>query len=97
MKKLSESEIKNKLKDLNGEWLLQPNTISREFKFENFIIAFSFMTSVAILVEKVNHHPNWENVYNKVTITLTTHDVNGISEKDFDLAEKIDNIYSNYK
>ena len=63
--------------------------------FDDFVRAFGFMTSVAIVAEKANHHPNWENVYNRVKIALSTHDSGGLTQKDFDLAAKIDEVYSN--
>ena len=56
------------------------------FKFSDFKIAFSFMTSIAMKAEQINHHPEWENIYNKVKITLTTHDVGGVSKLDYDMA-----------
>ena len=60
--------------------------------FKNFIQAFSFMTSVALIAEKLDHHPNWKNVYNKVTIALNTHDADGLTKKDFKLAKEIDQV-----
>ena len=68
----------------------------RKFAFKDFVTAFSFMTSIALLAEQINHHPDWSNVYNKVTIKLSTHDVGGLSERDFELAKLIDNIYLNF-
>jgi len=67
--------------------------VFKEFKFTDFKSAFSFMTSIALKSEEAGHHPEWFNVYNKVKITLTTHDVNGLSEKDIILAKFIDNQY----
>ena len=66
--------------------------LSREFRFKDFREAFGFMTQVAMLAEKLDHHPEWSNVYNKVNITLTTHDVGGISDRDIKMAEMIDLI-----
>ena len=66
--------------------------LSREFRFKDFREAFGFMTQVALLAEKLDHHPEWSNVYNKVNITLTTHDVGGISERDIKMAEMIDQL-----
>ena len=66
------------------------------FKFNDFKQAFSFMTSVALKAEQTNHHPEWENVYNKVKITLTTHDVGGISKLDYDLAVFADACFKNF-
>ena len=68
--------------------------ISRQFKFKNFNAAFGFMTRCALEAEKADHHPEWSNVYNKVDIRLTTHDAGGLSQRDFDLAAKIDRIAS---
>ena len=69
-------------------------TIQREFKFENFNQAFGFMTQVALAAEKHDHHPEWSNVYNRVTITLTTHDAAGLSAKDVELAKIADNAFA---
>ena len=66
------------------------------FKFEDFKQAFSFMTSIAMKAEQINHHPEWENVYNKVTITLTTHDVGGVSELDYNMAIFAEKCFKNY-
>ena len=66
------------------------------FKFSDFKKAFSFMTSIAMKAEQINHHPEWENVYNKVTITLTTHDVGGVSELDHKMAMFAEDCFKNY-
>ena len=66
------------------------------FKFGDFKQAFSFMTSIAMKAEQINHHPEWENVYNKVTITLTTHDVGGVSKLDYEMAVFAENCFKNY-
>ncbi|MHA6722042.1 4a-hydroxytetrahydrobiopterin dehydratase [Sphingomonas sp. RS2018] len=66
------------------------DAIGRSFTFENFSEAFAFMTQVALLAEKADHHPEWSNVYNRVDIVLTTHDAGGLSSRDVDLANKID-------
>ena len=74
-------------------WNEANNTLHKKFEFENFIEAFAFMTKVAFTAEKMNHHPEWKNVYNKVDITLTTHDKgNTVTQKDRDLAKAIDNL-----
>ncbi len=67
-------------------WAVSNDKLHKEFKFENFVQAFGFMSMVAIHAEKNNHHPEWFNVYNKVTVDLTTHDSGGITEKDISLA-----------
>ncbi len=69
------------------------DAVTKEFKFSNFQNAFAFMTAIALKAEEIGHHPEWFNVYNKVVITLTTHDVNGLSEKDVTLGQFIDNEY----
>jgi 4a-hydroxytetrahydrobiopterin dehydratase len=75
-------------------WKEENNQLKRNFEFTNFVEAFSFMTKVAFAAEKMNHHPNWSNAYNKVEIALFTHDAKDtITEKDRKLAEAIDVIY----
>ncbi len=74
-------------------WIEKDNKLVAEFQFKDFIEAFSFMTKVAILAEKQNHHPEWSNVWNKVTIQLSTHDAgNIVTEKDHRLAKAISTI-----
>ena len=74
-------------------WKEENNKLVQEFKFKDFVEAFGFMTKVAIEAEKMSHHPSWSNVYNTVTIELTTHDEgNTITEKDRKLAAKIDQL-----
>ncbi|MEP3431434.1 MAG: 4a-hydroxytetrahydrobiopterin dehydratase [Roseibium sp.] len=77
-----------------SEWSLVDgrDAISKSFKFKDFIQAFGFMTQVALIAEKMNHHPEWFNVYRSVDITLSTHDVGGLSELDLKLARKIDTV-----
>jgi 4a-hydroxytetrahydrobiopterin dehydratase len=69
------------------------DAITRSFTFKNFSAAFGFMTRVAMLAEKMNHHPEWANVYNRVDVTLTTHDTGGVSERDLKMAQIMDMIY----
>jgi len=90
-KKLSSSERHDSLKKLSG-WVESEDgkSISKSFQFRSFMEAFSFMTHAALAAEKMNHHPEWTNVYNKVHITLTTHDCDGLSAKDISLAQVID-------
>lgn len=92
MKKLIESEIDSKLNSTLENWKVESNKLVREYSFKDFIEAFGFMTKVALLAQQANHHPEWSNVYNKVKIQVTTHDAGGITEKDFDLAIKIENL-----
>lgn len=90
-KKLSEQEIQAALGRLS-QWRLQHGKFHRELSFDSFVEAFGFMTRVALQAEKMNHHPELYNVYNKVTIDLSTHDVGGLSHFDVELAEKIDGL-----
>ena len=92
-KKASPTEIETQLKSLKN-WKIVSEKLHQEIQFKDFKEAFSFMTKVAEEAEKMNHHPEWFNVYNKVRIDLTTHDAGGISEKDFELARKIDTFLS---
>lgn len=87
--KMSDEEINKRIRDLPG-WSMQDGKLSREFHFANFVDAFGFMTRSAMVAEKSNHHPEWFNVYNKVTVQLTTHEAGGITERDFALAETMD-------
>ena len=92
MKRLNDTEILRRMQTIDASWVLKGKFIHREIIFKDFIDAFSFMTKVAILAEKSNHHPNWKNVYNKVNIALNTHEADGLTEKDFELAMKIDRL-----
>jgi 4a-hydroxytetrahydrobiopterin dehydratase len=94
---LNKQEVESKLNEISEEWVLNNNCIQRALVFKDFVEAFSFMTSAAILSEKLNHHPNWENVYNKVTITLSTHDAGGLTDLDFKLAKAMDVVFAKYK
>ena len=89
---------KQKLEEING-WELTSDgreAFSKLFKFADFKQAFSFMTSLAMKAEQINHHPEWENVYNKVKITLTTHDKGGITELDYDMALFAESSFKNF-
>ncbi len=80
-----------------NNWKEQANMLSRNFTFQDFTEAFAFMAQVAFVAEKLNHHPNWTNIYNQVEIHLTTHDAgNVVTEKDYELAKFIDQIYKKY-
>ncbi len=75
-------------------WEQKDNQLYRKFVFNNFIDAFAFMTKVAILAEKANHHPTWSNTWNRVEIWLSTHDAgNVVTDKDLDLSKAIDNLF----
>ncbi|XP_012061948.1 PREDICTED: probable pterin-4-alpha-carbinolamine dehydratase [Atta cephalotes] len=95
MSKLSLEEREQNLSSLLSKgWTVQENrdAIYKEFVFKNFNEAFGFMTRVALQAEKMDHHPEWFNVYNKVNITLSSHDVNGLSQRDIKLATFIDKV-----
>ena len=90
MKKLSKTEVTNKLKKLSGWKLMKGrNAITKTFKFKNFTEAFGWMTSMALYAEKKDHHPEWFNVYSTVEVTLSTHDAGGITNLDMDMAREM--------
>lgn len=86
--KLTDKEITTAIAKL-PEWKVVDSKLNRAFKFNSFVDAFTFMTKVAFAADKMEHHPEFFNVYNRVVIDLTTHDVDGISNLDIELAEKI--------
>ncbi len=93
--KLEKHVLDAQMKNLHGWTCTRGDlALSKTFSFKNFIDAFGFMTKVALCAERRNHHPEWFNVYNRVDITLTTHDCGGVSEKDIDLAHCIETILS---
>jgi 4a-hydroxytetrahydrobiopterin dehydratase len=85
----SEAEVQPRLVFLPG-WTFHQNALQRSFEFRDFVEAFSFMTKVAMEAERLQHHPDWTNVYNKVLVRLSTHDAGGVTDKDFQLAEIIE-------
>ena len=91
--KLSPQDVAAALADLPA-WALDADGtgITRSFKFADFVAAFGFMTRVALLAEKADHHPEWSNVYNRVEIRLSTHDCGGLSKRDMMLAAKVDGL-----
>jgi 4a-hydroxytetrahydrobiopterin dehydratase len=91
MRKFSGSELKAALSGLSG-WNVVESKLHKEYKFADFIHAFGFMATAALAIEKMGHHPEWFNVYNRVTVDLTTHDAQGITSKDVDLAKLLDEI-----
>ena len=88
-KKLSGNELDEMVRNMKG-WELKDEKLQKSFKFTNFVEAFGFMTRIALEAERMNHHPEWSNVYNNVTIKLSTHDAGGITDYDIKLAEIID-------
>ena len=92
-KKLTDAQIQENLTQVDG-WTIEDGKLHKEFQFDTFVSAFGFMTQLALVAESLNHHPEWFNVYNRVTIELTTHDAGGISELDFQWAKQADAISS---
>ena len=90
MKKLSKTEVTQKLKRLSGWKMVKGrNAITKTFKFKDFIQAFGWMTAMAIYAEKKNNHPEWFNVYSTVVVTLSTHDSGGVTKLDLDMAQEM--------
>ena len=87
--KLSDDQVQSELKSLAG-WTLTDGKLHRSFKFADFIAAWGFMSKVALIAQSIDHHPEWSNVYNTVSVDLSTHDAGGITKLDFELARKID-------
>ncbi len=93
--RLSNEDIEKKLATVVG-FRREGDKLVAEMKFKNFVDAFGFMTSVALVAEKLDHHPDWKNVYNRVSIELTTHDSGGITENDFALATRMVEIAARF-
>jgi 4a-hydroxytetrahydrobiopterin dehydratase len=89
--KMTDAEISAAVAKLN-HWSVAGGKLHREYKFADFVHAFGFMATAAIAIEKMNHHPEWSNVYNRVTVDLSTHDAGGITQKDFDLAALLEGL-----
>lgn len=93
---LSSEDLKGELADLNQglsePWTVEKGKLTKDFQFSDFVSAFGFMTQAAISAEKMNHHPEWFNVYNRVKVELSTHEAGGITERDFSLARKMESI-----
>ena len=89
--KLSDAEISAALASLPG-WTVKTGKLHREFLFQDFSAAFGFMTRAALAAEQLNHHPEWFNVWNKVVVDLSTHDAGGITQRDFDLAARMNQL-----
>lgn len=90
-RKYNEEELQSVVTKLPG-WEIRHGKLHREFQFLDFAHAFGFMATAAVLIEKKNHHPEWANVYNRVTVDLTTHDAGGVTHRDVELAETLDKI-----
>ncbi len=96
MKTYTINEINNQLEQNLKNWKFEENAIKRDFKFKTFIEAFSFMTAIALDAEKLDHHPDWNNSYNKVGVSLSTHSAKGITQLDFDMADKMDSLFKRH-
>ncbi len=92
--KLTQAQIADKLEDFPN-WEYEDNAIHTVIEFENFKEVFATMTRIAFEAEEQNHHPDWSNVYNELSISLSTHDADGVTEKDFKLAASIEEILGN--
>lgn len=90
--RISDTDIAGRVDQLDG-WTLDDGRLHRQFEFEDFVQAFGFMSSVALVAERMNHHPDWSNSYKTVEIYLSSHDVGGLSERDFELAARIDSLH----
>lgn len=91
-KKLALEDIQRRLQTKFSDWSLREGKLYRSIQFPDFATAFGFMTQIALVAEKMDHHPEWLNVYGRVDIWLTTHEAGGISERDFVLAARINAI-----
>ena len=91
MMRLSDEQIKTELAGLPG-WKIVNSKLHKDFIFDDFVDAFGFMCKAAIHIEKMNHHPEWFNVYNKISIDLTTHDAGGITQNDINLARTLNSL-----
>ena len=89
--KLSQQDLESVLPRLPG-WTIREGKLFREYRFSDFAHAFGFMATAAVLIEKRNHHPEWSNVYNRVQVELITHDAGGITQRDVELAELLEQI-----
>ncbi len=89
--RLNDEQVSEALGGLSG-WELADGKLHREFKFGDFVEAFGFMSRVALAAERMDHHPEWFNVYNRVVVDLRTHDCDGISDRDFELARRIETL-----
>ncbi|MEJ2308543.1 MAG: 4a-hydroxytetrahydrobiopterin dehydratase [Gammaproteobacteria bacterium] len=92
MTPMSDEEIRAGMKQLGDDWHLEEGKLHRTFVFADFVEAFGFMTRAAMHAEKMNHHPEWSNVYKRVDVYLTTHEAGGITQRDFELAGMLDSL-----
>ena len=88
---LSHDEVAALVDTLDG-WLLDDGSLRRQLVFDSFVQAFGFMAQVALIAERLDHHPNWSNVYNRVDLAITTHDAGGLTALDFEFARRVDAV-----
>ncbi len=91
LNKLTDEQIRKELVNLHG-WTVVNGKLNKDFVFTDFVEAFGFMTRAAIHIEKINHHPEWFNVYNKIKVELVTHDAGGITQNDINLARTLNSL-----
>jgi len=91
LERLSEDQINASLREIDG-WTIKNGKLHKDFAFDDFIEAFGFMTKASLHIEKMNHHPEWFNVYNKLSVDLTTHDAGGITQNDITLAKLLNSL-----
>jgi 4a-hydroxytetrahydrobiopterin dehydratase len=87
--KLDDAEIRQALRDL-PEWRMEAGKLRRVYRFRDFVEAWGFMSAAALLIQQMDHHPEWSNVYHTVTVDLVTHDAGGVSARDVELARKLE-------
>lgn len=92
LQRLSEDQISNELKGLHG-WSVKDGKLHKDFAFESFVDAFGFMSRAALHIERINHHPEWFNVYNRLSVDLMTHDAGGITQNDVALARILNSLH----
>jgi 4a-hydroxytetrahydrobiopterin dehydratase len=90
--KLSDDDIERRLGELGGGWKYESGKLVKRFQFDGFVRAFGWMSSVALVAEKLDHHPDWKNVYNRVDVELMTHDAGGVTPRDFELAKRMNEL-----
>jgi 4a-hydroxytetrahydrobiopterin dehydratase len=93
--RLDDATIHSRLEQLEG-WSVQDGRLHRVFEFADFVQAFGFMATVALVAERMNHHPDWSNSYRTVEVDLSSHDVGGLSARDFELAGHMDGIFARF-
>jgi 4a-hydroxytetrahydrobiopterin dehydratase len=91
VRKLEEAEVRQALRDL-PDWRMEGGKLRRVYRFRDFVEAWGFMSAAALLIQQMDHHPEWSNVYHTVTVDLVTHDAGGVSARDVELAQKLESL-----